>query len=285
VANRIKLKGTTETAFDIAGTGFPMTPSKTMEAISLQPTYHATYGSVLNIDSFPSVSPIGASPAALWLAPRENTTFMVFGGGHGTTGVSTIQHAPGTFSLIGPLGSSATSNQGGSIYWSAGAAAAASNANGGQAVISGGNGEGTGNGGNLTIQAGSANGSGDVGNVAIQGNNIEWTILGELTVNLNPGITGQVLTSQGTGTPPIWAAPAFVAPKYEAAVATALQTVFNTTLTTTANTGGKTFLQVFVNGVKQMEGAAKAYTVTGANQITFNTGVTLNYDVEFYGYA
>lgn len=75
------------------------------------------------------------------------------------------------------------------------------------------------------------------------------------------------------------------APDYETAVATASQTVFNTTLRTVANAGGKAFLQVFVNGVKQMEGAGKAYTVTGTNQITFNTGLNLNDDVEFYGYA
>ncbi len=74
-------------------------------------------------------------------------------------------------------------------------------------------------------------------------------------------------------------------PSYESAVATAAQTVFNTTLNTVANTATKAFLQVYVNGVKQMEGATKAYTVTGANQITFNAGVVLNSDVEFYGWA
>jgi len=74
-------------------------------------------------------------------------------------------------------------------------------------------------------------------------------------------------------------------PEYEAAVATAAQTVFNTTLRTVANAAPKSFLQVFVNGVKQMEGAGKQYTVTGTNQVTFNAGVALNSDVEFYGYA
>lgn len=75
------------------------------------------------------------------------------------------------------------------------------------------------------------------------------------------------------------------APDYETAVATAAQTVFNTTLATTANASGKAYLQVFVNGLKQIEGAGKAYTVTGANQITFNAGLALNADVEFYAFV
>ena len=76
-----------------------------------------------------------------------------------------------------------------------------------------------------------------------------------------------------------------VAPNYETAVATASQTVFNTTLTTQANGSGKTYLLVFVNGVKQIEGASKSYTVTGANQITFNTGLTVGADVEFTSFV
>lgn len=75
------------------------------------------------------------------------------------------------------------------------------------------------------------------------------------------------------------------APDYEIATATGAQTVFNTTMNTVANAGGKAFLQVFVNGVKQVEGGGYAYTVTGANQITFNTGLVGGEVVEFYGYA
>ena len=75
------------------------------------------------------------------------------------------------------------------------------------------------------------------------------------------------------------------APNYETAVATASQTVFNTTVNTQANGSGKTYLLVYVNGVKQIEGATKAYTVTGANQITFNTGLNLSDDVEFVAFA
>ena len=75
-------------------------------------------------------------------------------------------------------------------------------------------------------------------------------------------------------------------PDYDAFVATAAQTVFNTTnVRTVANGGGKGYIQVFVSGVKQVEGAGKAYTVTGTTQITFNVGVALNADVEFYGFS
>lgn len=72
---------------------------------------------------------------------------------------------------------------------------------------------------------------------------------------------------------------------YEEFSATAAQTVFNTTISTVSNvSGGAGHLQVFVNGVYQMEGALKAYTVTGANQITFNTGLTLADDVVMYAF-
>jgi hypothetical protein len=62
--------------------------------------------------------------------------------------------------------------------------------------------------------------------------------------------------------------------------ATASQTVFNTTIVATvADAGNETFLQVFVNGLFQKQGSS--YTVTGANQITFANGLTLNSDVVF----
>jgi hypothetical protein len=74
------------------------------------------------------------------------------------------------------------------------------------------------------------------------------------------------------------------APAYEAFVATGGQTVFNTTLSTVAIGGGLSHLQVFRNGVFQQEGGSKAFTVTGANQITFNAGVLLNDDVVIYAF-
>lgn len=74
-----------------------------------------------------------------------------------------------------------------------------------------------------------------------------------------------------------------VGPRQEAATATAAQTVFNTTMTTTANAAARTYLMVYVNGVKQIEG--DSYTVTGANQITFGTGLLVGARVELIGYV
>jgi hypothetical protein len=71
-------------------------------------------------------------------------------------------------------------------------------------------------------------------------------------------------------------------PAYELQVAIANQTVFDTTVNTVANDSGLASLQVFINGVKQIEGASYGYTVTGANQITLNSGTNLNDVVEFY---
>lgn len=60
--------------------------------------------------------------------------------------------------------------------------------------------------------------------------------------------------------------------------ATSGQTVFNTTIVTTvADSGNETFLEVFVNGIFQKQGSA--YTVTGTNQLTFSGGLSLNSDV------
>lgn len=101
------------------------------------------------------------------------------------------------------------------------------------------------------------------------------------------GTAGQVLATNATADGLEWiTAPTggSTAPNYEEFVATAGQTVFNTTMTTTAKGAGKAYLQVFVNGVFQMEGASKSFTVTGSNQITFNAGLALNDDVAIYGF-
>lgn len=78
-------------------------------------------------------------------------------------------------------------------------------------------------------------------------------------------------------------------PEYEAQSASAgspLQTVFNTSVPTITNGGSPSQcrLQVFVNGLYQLEGASKAYQVTGANQITFNDGVPASADVVFIAF-
>lgn len=76
-----------------------------------------------------------------------------------------------------------------------------------------------------------------------------------------------------------------LAPSYDEITAFAGQTVFTTTVNTLANASGHTYLQIFVNGVLQREGASKAYTVTGATQITFNTGLAVNDEVDFYSFT
>jgi len=103
------------------------------------------------------------------------------------------------------------------------------------------------------------------------------------TTTLTP-TTGDVLSWDGTNWIPGTVTPGSI-PKYEEQVAGASQTVFNTTISTVSNTsGGNAKLQVFVNGIYNMEGATKAYTVTGPNQITFNAAVPASADVIMYAF-
>lgn len=75
-------------------------------------------------------------------------------------------------------------------------------------------------------------------------------------------------------------------PKYEEFVGTG-SAIYNTVLATTAKGAGVAYMQVFVNGVFQQEGASKQYTVTGGNQITFNVSAipAVNDDVVLYAFA
>lgn len=86
-----------------------------------------------------------------------------------------------------------------------------------------------------------------------------------------PGVSGEVLTSNGT----TWTSQSLpvvsIAPNYEEIVAILGQTIFNTTVQTLANSFGKSYLLVTLNGIIQREIAN--YSVTGANQITFITGL------------
>jgi Phage tail repeat like len=101
----------------------------------------------------------------------------------------------------------------------------------------------------------------------------------------NYGTNGQVLTSTGNSSSPTWTSPVIIAPGYEEQVAVAAQTIVTTTVSTVAKAAGKSYLQVFVNGVFQQEGTTKAYTVTGPNQLTFNSGLALNDDIVIYAFA
>jgi len=77
-----------------------------------------------------------------------------------------------------------------------------------------------------------------------------------------------------------------VPPDYEEFVGTG-SAIYNTVLNTLAKSSGVAYLQVFVNGVFQQEGGSKQYTVTGANQITFNVSAipAVNDDVVIYAFA
>jgi hypothetical protein len=110
---------------------------------------------------------------------------------------------------------------------------------------------------------------------------------GTIALGFSPskGTAGQVLTSNGSGSPVTWSSPAPAAPGYNEFVATASQTVFTTTINTLAKSATKSYLQIYVNGVFYQEGATKSYTVTGANQITFNAGLILNSDVVMYSFS
>ena len=76
-----------------------------------------------------------------------------------------------------------------------------------------------------------------------------------------------------------------IPPDYESFISLAAQTIFNTTLATLPAALDKSYLQVYVNGVFQLEGITGAYQVTGPNQITFNAALALNDDVVIFGYS
>ncbi len=105
------------------------------------------------------------------------------------------------------------------------------------------------------------------------------TMTGFLTLNADPTTNLQAATKQYVDTV------VGSVTTYQEFTAGATQTVFNTTISTASNTSGGTgHLQVFVNGVYQLEGATKAYMVTGANQITFNAAVPASADVVLYSF-
>jgi hypothetical protein len=96
-----------------------------------------------------------------------------------------------------------------------------------------------------------------------------------------PADNGKALVTDGAGGFS-WSA---FAPQYQALTATAGQTIFNTTIPVRGVQGTRAYIQVFVNGVLQIEGSTKSYTVTNNNRITFNNGLSANDDVVIYSYV
>jgi len=70
---------------------------------------------------------------------------------------------------------------------------------------------------------------------------------------------------------------------YDLQTAGASQSIFTTAFTFAPTANGRTYLSVYVNRTKQIEGGSYDYTVTGTNQITFVTPLTGGEVVEFYG--
>lgn len=104
-------------------------------------------------------------------------------------------------------------------------------------------------------------------------NNIRWPVA--------DGLSGQVLRTDGTGVISFTHAN----PKIKEFVATELQTVFNTSpVKTAAKSNNDSYIQVFVDGLLQLEGISRSYTVTGPNEITFNTGLPLDADVVVFSF-
>ena len=79
--------------------------------------------------------------------------------------------------------------------------------------------------------------------------------------------------------------PAPSQPDYQLATGTGSAT-YALSFTPATATAGKANMQVFVNGIKQIEGSSKSYTISG-NNVTFTTGSipSSGDDVEFYGFG
>jgi hypothetical protein len=104
----------------------------------------------------------------------------------------------------------------------------------------------------------------------------QWDIQGQ------SGTAGQVLTSSGTGAAPQWKS---AGPKYQEITATAGQIVITTTVKTVAKTDDTVYIQVFINGVLQREGATKSYMVTGTKEITFNQELQASDEITIYSFV
>ncbi len=171
--------------------------------------------------------------------------------------------------------------------------------------------------GNLTVSG--ANANIDVANLEVRDSNItlNYDYSGTTSGSSGGGIT--VVRNAGTGSPPSAADPAalivwedslsggkwtagidgfvntialeaatVMEPAYDIQTSTGVA-LYTPTFVVSAPASGKANVQVFVNGIKQIEGPTKAYTITYGAQVdvTFNSGSepTTGADIEFYGFG
>lgn len=133
------------------------------------------------------------------------------------------------------------------------------------------------------VAFGGGGGSGTVTSVAA-------SVANGLTVSGTPITTAGTLSfGLGNITPTSVAATGLISgtnfpPTFQVFSATAGQTVFNTTVNTVAKTSTQVYLLVSVNGLWMNEDATRDFTVTGANQITFNYSLSLNDLVVIYSF-
>jgi len=76
-------------------------------------------------------------------------------------------------------------------------------------------------------------------------------------------------------------------PDYELVVGTGNAIYTGLSVTFVTAVGGKTNNQVFVNGIKQLEGGGNAYTITDTDEVTFTGGnePAVSDSVEFYAFG
>jgi hypothetical protein len=103
------------------------------------------------------------------------------------------------------------------------------------------------------------------------------TMTGPLVLPADPTLPSQAATKRyvDINRPPL----------YDQITATAGQLVVNTIVPTAPKTATRSTLQVFRNGILQLEGSTKAYTVTGANQLTFTVGLTLADEITIFAFV
>lgn len=157
-------------------------------------------------------------------------------------------------------GNAPSGGVGGQVQITGGSATGVGFFSGGGINIQGGTGDGTGTGGpinitggnsnngsagSITLTAGVATGLGANGNISFQtfGGTYAFSSTGEFLINTLPGAIGEVLTSNGPGTPPSWQTPSggLSRPAYEVVYGTGPSVTSNSLFTIDPTNGAYTF--------------------------------------------